>query len=74
VLLVILEAARIESQALDHPKNAAILIAGLAIALGAVRWWAKQTDDASLKFEESEAPAVQTLGLQFAVEKGSGSK
>jgi hypothetical protein len=63
VLLVILEAARIESQALDHPRSVAAVVVGLAAALVAIRWWATQTDDASLKFEESEAPAVQTLGL-----------
>ncbi len=63
-LLFLAQAALIESQALDHPRSVAMIVAGLALTAGALRWFVARTGDAEVQFEESEPPAIQTLGLQ----------
>jgi len=63
-LLFLAQAALIESEALDHPRSVVMIVAGLALATGALRSFVTRTGDAEVQFEESEPPAIQTLGLQ----------
>jgi hypothetical protein len=62
-LLFLAKAAQVESVALDHASSVAMIVGGLIVSAGAIRWWVTRTGDEEVRFEEWEAPAVQTLGL-----------
>jgi len=63
MLLGIGEAARIENGLLDRPAECAAVIFALAIAAATMRWFVTRSGDGEVQFEESEPPAVLTLGL-----------
>lgn len=69
LLVVVSEAVRAEAQALDHPSSLPAIFLALTIAAGVIRWLVTRTQDAEVRFEESEAPAVLTLGIQYVGEK-----
>ncbi len=57
------EAARMENDLLDRPAGFGAAIAALVMVTAAIRWWIGKNDEGEVQFEESEAPAVLTLGL-----------
>jgi hypothetical protein len=74
LLVVVSEAVRAEAIALTHIPNFIAMTAALALAAVAIRWAVISSGEGEVRFEESEAPAILTLGIQYAVEKGNGSK
>jgi len=63
MVLVISQAVRIEAGLLDHPQSFAAAAAMLAIVMLALRSWITRDEESGVQFEESEPPAVLTLGL-----------
>jgi hypothetical protein len=74
LLVVVSEATRAEAAALHHASSLPAILVTLVVAVIALRWFTTRATDEEVRFEESEAPAVLTLNLQYAVEKGNGSK
>jgi len=64
LLLVISEAVRTEARALDQTSRVFALLTSMAIATGVIRWFVIRGEEAEVRFEETEAPAVLTLGIQ----------
>jgi hypothetical protein len=66
LMLFIIRGVVFESEALRNGTSYSIMVAVLAVAALAARWWAVSTaneEDAVVQFEEVPTPALQLLGL-----------
>jgi hypothetical protein len=66
LMLFIVRGVVFESEALRNRTSYTIMVAVLAVATLAARWWAvwrASEEDAVVQFEELPTPALQVLGL-----------
>lgn len=66
LMLLITRGVVFESQALRNGTTYTTMVAALAVAMLAARWWAVSSaneEDAVVQFEELPTPAIQLLGL-----------